>query len=148
MSTPTPADAELILRLYEIRREPLHREARTWFLTEYEPRPWNEMKTEYMKGSKEDRYIRMVTSYWDMVGAFVNSGVLNVDLFCETNGEDVQVWNKVKVWIEGARRDRRPTYLRDLELLATRHLAWREKHWNALPHEKAPRKGKARGAKR
>lgn len=137
MQKPDHQDAELLLRLYEMRREERLRQARHWVLQEYQPVPWEQMKTTYLKGSPEDVSLRMVTSYWDMVGALVNNGVLHAGLLFETTGEDIQVWNKVRGWVEGIRKESRPTYLRNLELLATRHLEWRKRHAASLPHEEA-----------
>lgn len=137
MQKPDHQDAELLLRLYELRREERMRQARHWFFHEYQPVPWEQMKGTYMKGTPEDASLRMVTSYWDMVGALVNNGVLHAALFFETTGEDILVWNKVRGWVEGIRKENRPTYLRNLELLATRHLEWRQRHAGSLPHEQA-----------
>lgn len=137
MQKPDHQDADLLLHLYELRREGRMRQARHWVLHEYQPVPWEQMKATYMKGSPEDASLRMVTSYWDMVGALVNNGILHAGLLFETTGEAIQVWNKVKGWVEGIRKETRPTYLRNLELLATRHFAWRQQHAASLPHEQA-----------
>jgi hypothetical protein len=128
MAKPTKADAELLLRLYEIRREPEMRKARHWFLHVFQPSDWEALKTQRMTGSEEDRYVRMVTSYWDMVSAFVMQGVLSDQLFFSTTGENVVVWNKISTWIEGLRNEmKRPTYLKNLETVVDRHLQWRQK---------------------
>lgn len=132
----TLQDAELLLKLYELRREPELDKAHHWFLTQYQPKEWEDFKEQYLRGGEEDRYVRMVALYWDMVGALVNNDLLNEELFFETNEEDIQVWGKVKPWIEGARREFRPTYLRNLEILAIRHLEWRQRNFSQLPYEK------------
>ena len=136
MPKPTYEDAQLLLQLYSLAGESELSKARHWFLTHYQPKPWEDLKEIYLKGSEEDRSIRMVIDYWDMVGALVNNGVLSEDLFFETHEEDIQVWSKVKVWVEGARRDMRPTYLRNLQILAERHLEWRQRNFSQLPHER------------
>jgi len=128
MAKPSKADAELLLRLYEVRREPEMRKARHWFLHVCQPSDWDALKAHRMTGTDEDRYIRMVTSYWDMVSTFVAQGVLNEQLFFSTNGENVVVWNKASPWIEGLRSEmKRPTYLKNLESVVERHLEWRQK---------------------
>ncbi|MGH7362304.1 MAG: DUF4760 domain-containing protein [Candidatus Methylomirabilales bacterium] len=137
MQKPDHQDADLLLRLYELRREERMRQARHWVLHEYQPVPWEQMKATYMTGSPEDASLRMATSYWDMVGTLVNNGILHAGLLFETTGEAIQVWNKVKGWVEGIRKETRPTYLRNLELLATRHLEWCQRHATSLPHEQA-----------
>ena len=125
MSKPTHADAELLLRLYEIRREPELRRARAWFLTEFKPASWAEIKARYLSHSDEDRHFRMTTSYWEMVGTLVNHGVLNADLFFDHTGEDIVTWDRCKAWIGDARGDIRPTYMYQFERLVLGHQAFR-----------------------
>jgi Domain of unknown function (DUF4760) len=128
MAKPTKADAELLLRLYEIRRDPEMRKARHWFLHVFQPSDWEALKAQRMTGGDEDRYIRMVSSYWDMVSTFVTEGVLNEQLFFSTSGENVVVWNKISPWIGNLRNEmKRPTYLKNLETVAAQHLEWRQK---------------------
>lgn len=130
MTQPTYDDANLILRLYEIRREEKMRKARHWFLFEFQPKSWDDIKENYFTGKDEsDNYIRMVTSYWNMVSTFVRKGVLNKELFFATNGENIAVWRKTEPWIAGAREHfKRPNYLGDLEILAKEHMEWRTKN--------------------
>ena len=59
MRKPVHADAELLLRLYEMRREPELRRARQWFLTDFKADGWLEIKLRYLTHSQEDRYFRM-----------------------------------------------------------------------------------------
>jgi len=126
MSKPSAADAELVLRLYEIRRDPELRKARQWMLSEFKATSWEEVGSQYLSGSEPDRWFRMVTSYWEMVAAMVVRGALNQELYFDSTGEHVVVWNKVKAIVPGAREKIRPTYLWNLEQLVRRHLAWRE----------------------
>ena len=56
MRKPTHADAELLLRLYEVRREPELRRARQWFLSEFKPGAWSDMKARYLSFTDEDRW--------------------------------------------------------------------------------------------
>ena len=122
---PTHADAELLIRLYELRRDPELRRARKWFLTEFQPRPWDEIKGTYLTHSDEDRWFRMTFSYWEMVGTLVNRGVLHDELFFDHTGEDVVTWERVKPWVDGARAAIRPTYLYHFEKLVKDHVAYR-----------------------
>ena len=144
MPKPTTADAELLLHLYEIRREPELRRARKWFLSEFQPSGWDEIKARYLSHSDEDRWFRMTVSYWEMVGTLVNRGVLHAELFFDHTGEDIVTWERCKVWIEAARQNIRPTYLYQFERLVADHLAFRKKSVGAL---KRPQ-GKARSSRR
>jgi hypothetical protein len=125
MAKPTHADAELLLHLYEIRRDPELRRARKWFLTDFKPGEWSEIQATYLSHSDEDRWFRMTISYWELVGTLVNRGALHRELFFDHTGEDVVTWNKCKSWIAGARADIRPSYLYQFEKLVADHLEYR-----------------------
>jgi len=127
MPRPTSDDVQLILRLYELRRDPEMRRARAFMLSEFNPKSWDEVRAHYLTGDEVDRHLRMATSYWEMVAAFVNRGLLNEELFFDTHGEDMVVWKKMEPFIVDARKHIRPTWLWNLERLAKRHLAWRAK---------------------
>ncbi len=82
------ADAELILKLYELRTEATMREARKWFLIEFWPETVEEFFTVLNEfGSQRNAYLRQVVSYWEMAAAFVLHGAVSADLFLDTNGE-------------------------------------------------------------
>lgn len=127
MRKPTHADAQLLLHLYEIRREPELRQARAWFLTEFKPTGWAEIKSRYITHSDEDRHFRMTVSYWEMVGTLVNRGLLQPELFFDHTGEDIVTWDRCKSWIAEARADLRPNYLHQFETMVQNHLAYRVK---------------------
>jgi hypothetical protein len=127
MRKPTAADAELLMHLYEIRRDPELRRARQWFLTEFKAADWSEIKTSYLKFSDQDRWFRMTTSYWEMVGSMVNREVLQPELFFDHTGEDIVSWERCKPWISGARADIRPSYLIQFERMVAAHLEYRKK---------------------
>ena len=127
MGKPTSQDAELILRLYELRRDTEMRRARAFMISEFNASTWEEIRPHYLTGNELDRHFRMATSYWEMVSAFVNRGLIDEDLFFDTHGEDIVVWNKVKGFVQEARQQIRPTWLWNLERMARRHVAWRER---------------------
>lgn len=93
---PTYDDARLILRLYELRREPRMREARQWFVASFHARTFEEYAALCPIGSRENQSFRMVTSYWDMVASFVTSDVLNQDLLFESARELLLVWERLR----------------------------------------------------
>src|SRR5437867_4096932 len=96
MRKPTPADAEILMRLYEIRRDPELRRARQWFLTEFKAAEWSEIKAGYLKFADEDRWFRMTTSYWEMVGSMVNREVLHPELFFDHTAADLVAGERCK----------------------------------------------------
>ena len=96
-------DANLILRLYELRREEKLRQARDWFAMNFRATTMEEAMQAIPMGSQENAYFRMVVSYWEMAASFVTSGVLNQELFFESNGELLGVWERVRHILPGFR---------------------------------------------
>ena len=127
MRKPTHADAELLLHLYELRRDPQLRKARAWVLTEFNATTWNEIGPNYLKFSDADQYLRMTLAYWEMVAALVNRGVLHPELFFDHTGEDIVTWERVKPWVAEARHAIRFTYMRQFERMVEDHLAYRKR---------------------
>jgi hypothetical protein len=93
-------DADLILKLYDLRREATMREARNWFFT-FNPTSVQDV-IDVLLGEHSGHY-RMVVSYWDMAAAMVNNGAIDEQLFNETNGEHLFVYSKIEPVIEEIR---------------------------------------------
>ncbi len=89
-------DADLILKLYELRRDPVMREARNWFLT-FNPDSVDDIKAAIF--SDKGGYYRMVTTYWDMACSFVNNGALDEEMFNDANAEHIVVFSKIQPFI-------------------------------------------------
>lgn len=80
----TPNDAELILKLYDLRREAEMRKARHWFAVEFWPKNADEfVQVANSFPSQENTWMRQVGGYWDMAAAFVLHGALNEELFLQ-----------------------------------------------------------------
>jgi hypothetical protein len=97
----THEDANLILKLYELRREEKLRQAREWFAGKFRPKTAQDV-IDTLAG-EHSAYLRMVTSYWEMVAALVNHKTIDMDLFCETTGEQFLVYARIEPFI-GAMR--------------------------------------------
>ena len=138
MRKPSHADAELMLHLYEVRRDPELRKARAWFLTQFKAQSWAEIKARYLSHSDEDRWFRMTISYWEMVGTLVNRGVLHAELFFDHTGEDIVTWDRCAPWIAEARADIRPTYLYQFERMVKAHQTFRARINAAMKRATAP----------
>jgi hypothetical protein len=136
MSTQaTYDDANLCLRLYELRREDKLRQARAWFAQSFGPATVEEMMQIAPPGSQENAYMRMVASYWDMAAAFVASGVLNQDLFFETNPELLFVWERMRHILPGLRETfKNPKAFHNLEKVGNAFM----KHMEAAGPETLP----------
>src|SRR3984885_10192251 len=118
MDKPTHHDVEVILKLYELRREDRMRKARSW-LFGYKATTNAEHQAACPPGSDQEAYYRMVTSYWDMAASFVTSGAVNKDLFLQSAGELLFVWEKTKATIAHTREAMdNPGYLSNIETVA------------------------------
>ena len=112
-------DVQLILRLYEMRREEKMRTARAWFSGKFKARTLDEMLKLCPPGSEESAYYRMVVTYWEMVASFVTAGVLNQDLFLQSGLELLVVWEKIRDIVPEVRASfKNPGAVKNLETVA------------------------------
>ncbi len=86
--------ADLILKLYDLRREATMRKARDWMFG-FNPTSVEEYMQKMMD-PEVGGYLRMVVSYWDMAATLVNEGAIDADMFDKTNGEHVLVFAKIQ----------------------------------------------------
>jgi hypothetical protein len=127
MGQVTHEQANLLLRLYELRRESRLRQARAWFYSQFEASTPQELTSKYPMGSEESASLRMVISYWDMAAGLANRGLVDDEMFFENSSEGWMVWEKVKAIVPAQREAmKNPTYLAQLESFAKRFEAWRE----------------------
>lgn len=90
-------DANLILRLYEMRREEAMRKARNWFINDFNPTSTQDIFTVMIGEHSAD--FRMVASYWDMAAAFVNFGAIDEEMFNDINTEHVAIYAKLQPFL-------------------------------------------------
>jgi hypothetical protein len=110
--TDKAKSAELILKLYELRREEVMRQARNWFFS-FNPESFEDITRAAM--GEDSAYYRMVTSYWDMACSFVNHGAIDAEMFNDSAGEHVFVFAKIQPFLEQIRAGANPNYLQHLE---------------------------------
>src|SRR3954462_5110965 len=89
-------DVNLILRLYEMRREDRLREARKWFTGSFKVKTYDEFLALCPPGSEPNASYRMVVTYWEMVASFLTSGVLNHELFYQSGRELLFAWERIR----------------------------------------------------
>ncbi len=122
---PDHHDAELMLRLYDLRREPKLREARDWFILQFRADSADDYLQRYLFGSKESEFVRMVISYWDMAGSIVNHGLIKEEFFFENTSEFWAVWQKVKGVTPALREKFKDPHLwENLQTLAEKYEKW------------------------
>ena len=111
-------DADLILKLYDLRREEVMRTARTWFFT-FNPKSIEDF-VDVMTGDNS-AYYRMVVSYWDMAASLVNNEAIDEQMFNDANGEHLFVFAKVEPFLSELRAMyKSPQYLEHLEKVVRR----------------------------
>lgn len=115
-------DANLLLRLYEMRREEKMREARAWFVANFKPKSMADIQQLCPPGSETNARMRMVSTYWDMAASFVTSGVLNPDLFYSNCRECLLVAIRLRPVLAEIRATYKdPTFLANLETVAQQY---------------------------
>jgi hypothetical protein len=104
-STPTTADAELIMKLYDLRRESEIRKARNWWLGFWPESTDDILKIGTALGTQENAWLRQVGGYWEMAASFVLHGTLNRELFLEPSfsGEMFVFFGKVEPFLKELR---------------------------------------------
>jgi hypothetical protein len=128
MGEVTNEQVNLMLRLYEERREPRLREAREWFSANFHVKSAEDSMRICPPGSPANTSMRMVLSYWEMVASIVNRGLIEEEFFFENSGEQWVVWEQVKPVIAAWRTMfSSPKFLSHLEEQVKRLEAWREK---------------------
>jgi hypothetical protein len=107
----TPADAEIILKLYELRTEPVMRQARAWVGGEF----WPQSLEDYLavaenSADPHNAFLRQVMSYWEMAAALVLHGAVSAELFVDCNGEGFYLLAKLEPILE-AIREKNPMFM-------------------------------------
>jgi len=125
---PDNYDAELLLRLYDLRREAKLRQGREWFIREFQAKSFDDYLAQAPSGSEKNALFRMTITYWDMAASLVNHGLIKEDLFFESTGEFWIIWDKVRKWAPTLReKNKNPLVWKNLETLAEKYEHWMAK---------------------
>jgi hypothetical protein len=135
----TPADAEIILRLYELRTETEMRNARAWMTGEF----WPETAEDYFAvaanpADPHNAWLRQVLSYWEMAAAMVLHGAVSAELFVDCNGEGFFLLAKFSPILE-AIREKNPGFLTKTAELVNRFSAAAQRYEAVLKNVEARR---------
>ena len=107
-----------IMKLYDLRRETVMREARDWFAGFY-AESFEDVAGVFQ--SEDDRFFRMTLTYWDMAASFVNHGAIDEAMFNDSNTEHIAVFAKIAPFIGEFREFTKiPDLLVNLEKLVLR----------------------------
>lgn len=99
---PTPYEsARLNIELFKLRREPVLREARTWFLGEFNPETVSDLVA--LIGGERNASFRMVLGYWDMAASMVTTGAIDAKAFLAAHGEIFLTFAKIHPFLSQMR---------------------------------------------
>ena len=115
-----PADAELILRLYDLRREAVMRQSRDAVFVKFVPASFDDVAAIQKRDHPLNTAYRMVSSYWEMAAGFVKHGALSIDLFAENCGEGLALYAKMLPHVERLRKEYAPNAYKNIEWVVTR----------------------------
>ncbi len=121
---PSASDAQLLLQLYDLRREAEMRKARNWWMAEFWPRSADDfLKVAWAMGTQENNWLRQVGGYWGIATSFVLAGTLNEELFLRPafSGEMFIMFAKVQPFLKELREKLGdPEAFLDIETVITR----------------------------
>jgi hypothetical protein len=146
---PTTADADLILKLYDARREAEIRKARQWFIGAFWPASADDVLQVTRSSGQENAWYRQVLGYWNLAASFVIHGALNEDLFLETAfcGEMYFIYSKLQPFLKELRdRMQNPLFLANIEKVIMRSKTGRERLAIVAKNVEARRKALAEAA--
>jgi hypothetical protein len=148
---PTAADAELILKLYDLRREAEMRKARNWFATEFWPQSADDiMKVAMEFGSQHNAWMRQVGGYWEMAATLVLHGAISEELFVEPgcSGEMFFCFAKIQPYLKELRTKMgNPDVFVNTEKVAMKSKATRDRIKSLQERQAAFLKRRAEAAK-
>lgn len=117
--TTTYESADLLLKLYDLRREAVMRKARAWFRERFHPESADQVLEVY-RGKNSAPY-RMVTTYWNMAAALALHGAIDEQMFADVNGEHIMVYARLQPFLAELRALlKNPGYLAHVEKLILR----------------------------
>lgn len=148
----TAHDAQLILKLYDLRREEEMRKARHWLTAEF----WPQSADEFIKvvnsfPSQENAWLRQVGGYWDMAASLVVYGALNEELFLQPGccGEMFFIFAKVHPFLKEFRaKTNNPDAFANIEKIATGSKLARKRLERVLKNVENRRKTLAKPARK
>lgn len=114
---PDHRDAELILRLYDLRREAVMRTSRS-AIVQWVPRSFEDVVAITQPSHPQNAAWRQVSSYWEMAYGFARHGILDADLLAENAGEGFILYAKLEPHLARLRAEVSPTILQNAEWMA------------------------------
>lgn len=112
---PDHHDAELVLKLYELRREAVMRDSRTTLSAQFWPRTWEDVQAVTKLDHPLNSAWRQCSTYWEMVYGMAKHGVLHPEFMMESCGEGIFLYARIEPYL---------TQLREINPFAFRNAEW------------------------
>jgi hypothetical protein len=139
----TPADAEIVLKLYQLRTEAEMRKARAWMTGEFWPTTAEEFfAVSTNQAHPHSAHFRQVITYWEMAAAMVLHGAVSAELFVDCNAEGFFLLAKFAPIMEDIRA-RNPGFLTKTAELINRFSAASQRYEAILKNVEASRNAMA-----
>ena len=117
-TTPDHHDAELLIQVYDLRREAVMRESRRAVLREFWPKTWDDVQAILKPEHPQNAAYRQTATYWEMVYSIARHGIVHAGFWLENNGEGLFLFAKVEPFLEQIRAAGQPTAFRNAEWVA------------------------------
>jgi hypothetical protein len=117
-ATPDHHDAELLIRVYDLRRESVMRESRRAILREFWPKTWADVEAVLKVEHPLNAAYRQTATYWEMVYSMARHGIVSPAFWLENNGEGLFLLAKVEPFLDAIREKGQPTAFRNAEWVA------------------------------
>ncbi len=116
--SPDHYDAELVIKLYELRREPVMRESRANINGKFWPKSFDDVLAVTKSDHPLNAAFRQIGSYWEMVYGMARHGVVHPDFMLESNGEGIYLFAKMEPYLEPYRANHNALAFRNAEWAA------------------------------
>jgi hypothetical protein len=122
---PDHHDAELLLKLYELRREPVMRESRATIVSQFLPKNYEELKTIATSNAHPvNSAFRQTSTYWEMVYGMAKHGIMHADFLMESSGEGLVLYTRSLPWLKQLRDESgRPYFVHSEWVVANSEVA-------------------------
>jgi hypothetical protein len=115
---PDHHDADLVLRVYDLRREEVMRQSRVAINREFWPKAFEDAQALQKPDHPLNAAYRQVGTYWEMVYGFARHGIVHPEFWLENNGEGIFLYAKVAAFVDRLRETGPPTAFRNAEWAA------------------------------
>jgi hypothetical protein len=117
-TTPDHHDADLLIKVYDLRREAVMRQARQAILRDFWPKTWDDMQAILKADHPLNPAYRQTGTYWEMVYSMVRHGIVSPAFWLENNGDGMFLFVKVEPFLDQLRAAGQPTAFRNAEWVA------------------------------